>query len=99
MAQDKDLRKILRHLLKIIDIFIFPQIDLSRMDRQAGSASPGKLGEIIKEESPEKEVVITSGMKEALELALKISERRPLLVTGSFHTVGEAMIILGIKVL
>jgi len=99
MAQDKDLRKILRHLLKIIDIFIFPQIDFGRMDRQAGSASPGKLGEIIKEESPEKEVVITSGMKEALELALKISERRPLLVTGSFHTVGEAMIILGIKVL
>ncbi|HUU26772.1 MAG TPA: folylpolyglutamate synthase/dihydrofolate synthase family protein [archaeon] len=97
LAGDKDFARFLGHLLKIADLFIFPVVDFSLGDRRVSGVSPRKLRKYLREISKGTEVLDAAGMKEALELAQKLSGGRPVLVTGSFRTVGEAMRVLGIK--
>jgi len=97
LATDKDYRNFLRHLGKIADRFIFPLVDFGRTDSRCGCEDPRKLQLYVEENLPQAESYLAPQMQSALELAARLSAGRPVLLTGSFHTVGEAMRIIGIE--
>jgi len=97
LAGDKDHAKFILHLLKMADRFIFPHVDFGRAESGSGSRDPENLKGLVKRYSPQAAAHVSPDMKDALEQAFRLAEGSPVVVTGSFHTVGEAMRILNIK--
>ncbi|MEA1996255.1 MAG: Mur ligase family protein [Gemmatimonadota bacterium] len=98
LAQDKDYASFLNHLLKIADVFIFPTVDFGRADIPRDGTEPRGMIDYVRSRSHGVKTVAPVGMKEALELAAGLSGGRlPVIVTGSFRTVGEVMQVLNIE--
>jgi dihydrofolate synthase/folylpolyglutamate synthase len=97
LAGDKDHAKFIRHLLKMADRFIFPHVDFGRAESGSGGRDPENLKALVKRYSPLTAAHVSPHMEDALEQAFRLAAGRPVVVTGSFHTVGEAMRILKIK--
>jgi dihydrofolate synthase/folylpolyglutamate synthase len=97
LAGDKDHAKFILHLLKMADRFIFPHVDFGRAESGSGSRDPENLKGLVKRYSPQAAAHVSPDMKDALEQAFRLAAGSPVVVTGSFHTVGEAMRILNIK--
>ena len=97
LAGDKDHAKFIRHLLKMADRFIFPHVDFGRAESGSGGRDPEKLKALVKRYSPLAAAHVSPHMEDALEQAFRLAAGRPVVVTGSFHTVGEAMRVLKIK--
>ncbi len=96
MAGDKDYAYFLEHLLPVADGFIFPSVDFGRADTGSGEAAPAALAAAAEELAGGKlEIEICGNMAAAIELVHGRS--RPVVITGSFHTVGAAMSELGIE--
>ena len=96
LAGDKDFSHFLEHLLPLAHGFIFPEVDFGRADTGSGAAQPEKLAaEAAKLSGSAKNIVACGPMAEALELARGADS--PVVVTGSFHTVGAALVELGIE--
>jgi len=94
LAGDKDHAKFIRHLLKMADRFIFPHVDFGGAESGSGGRDPENLKDLIKMYSPLAAAHVSPNMEDALEQAFRLAAGRPVVVTGSFHTVGEAMRIL-----
>ena len=97
LAEDKDHRKFIRHLLKMADRFIFPHVDFGRAESGSGGCDPETLKALVGKYSPEAVARVSPCMEDALDQAFRLAAGRPVMVTGSFHTVGEAMRILKVK--
>lgn len=97
LAGDKDHARFIRHLLKMADRFIFPHVDFGRAESGSGGCDPEALKSLVKRYSPQAAAHVSPHMRGALEQAFRLAAGRPVVVTGSFHTVGEAMRILKIE--
>ena len=96
MAGDKDFGNFLEHLLSVAGAFIFPCVDFGTADTQSGAAEPSRMASALEDLTGGRLAgEICAGMTEALELASEYSG--PVVVCGSFHTVGAAMAELGIE--
>ena len=96
LAGDKDHAHFLEHLLPLAHGFIFPVVDFGRAETRGGSVEPQTMAAMARELGGRDEHIRVCGpMAEALELAGECDG--PVVVTGSFHTVGEAMAVLGIE--
>jgi folylpolyglutamate synthase/dihydropteroate synthase len=96
LAGDKDYAHFLEHLLPLAHGFIFPVVDFGRADSQSGSVQPQVLAEEASRLMGSSEHIATCGpISEALELAR--GDAGPVVITGSFHTVGAALAELGIE--
>ena len=96
-AHDKDHGKFIRHLLKMADRFIFPHVDFGRAESGSGGCDPETLKALVGKYSPEAVARVSPCMEDALDQAFRLAAGRPVMVTGSFHPVGEAMRILKVK--
>ncbi|MBN2288381.1 MAG: hypothetical protein JXQ83_03545 [Candidatus Glassbacteria bacterium] len=85
-------------LLSVADRFFLPLADFGRADTGRGQSDPESLARYLREHGARADAC--SSTAEALELACGLAGKRgsPVLVTGSFHIVGEAMRWLGISV-
>ncbi len=96
LAGDKDYTYFLEHLLPVAGGFIFPAVDFGHGDTRSGAAAPEILAAVADELSGgELKVQVCAGIAAALQLVR--GEDRPVVITGSFHTVGAAMNELGIE--
>ncbi len=96
LAGDKDYAYFLESLLPVAGGFIFPEVDFGRADTGSGVVEPGILAAAADELSDCKlGCEICADMAAALQLAR--GHGGPVVVTGSFHTVGAAMNELGIE--
>jgi len=97
LAADKDARRFLAALQGVAARFILPEVDFGRSDNRSGAAGTEALENFIREQIGPMEVRTAPGMREALALAGEYPLEEPVLVTGSFRTVGEAMRELGLS--
>lgn len=97
LASDKDYRKFLRKLLNQTELFIFPQVDFGRKDTPSGCRDPEELRALIESSPAGTRTLVAASMEQALESAFALAKGNPVIVTGSFHTVGEAMRVMDIK--
>ncbi len=96
LAGDKDYTYFLEHLLPVAGGFIFPAVDFGHGDTRSGAAVPEALAAVADELSGgELRVQVCESIGAALQLAH--NDDRPVVITGSFHTVGAAMSELGIE--
>lgn len=98
LASDKDYRRFLRKLLKLTEVFIFPEVDFGRKDTPSVCRDPQELREFVESSVPGARALAGESMEAALERAFALAQGKPVVVTGSFHTVGAAIQVLGIKV-
>ena len=96
LAGDKDYTYFLEHLLPVAGGFIFPAVDFGHGDTRSGASAPETLADVADELSGGRlGVSICDGIGAALQMAR--GQNKPVVITGSFHTVGAAMSELGIE--
>lgn len=85
-----------RPLLAIADEFILPQVDFGRAETGGGQLDPESIKRYLRSQGARART--SRSMADALAQAQELAGRRgsPVLITGSFHTVGEAMRRLGL---
>jgi len=86
-----------RPLLPIAEKFFLPRVDFGRAETGRGQLEPERIRCYL--ESVGASAAAGCTMSEALNSAFELAGRHglPVLVTGSFHTAGEAMLDLGLK--
>ncbi len=86
-----------RPLLAIADEFILPQVDFGRAETGRGQLDPKSIERYLRSHGAA--AGTSRSMTDALSVARDVAGRSgsPVLVTGSFHTVGEAMRLLKLK--
>jgi dihydrofolate synthase / folylpolyglutamate synthase len=96
LAGDKDYEYFLESLLPVAAGFVFPVVDFGRADTGSGAVEPDILAAAVSELSAGEMVSkVCSDMAAALQLVR--DESGPVVICGSFHTVGEAMRELGLE--
>ncbi len=95
LAADKDHARFLAALAPLAARFILSAPDFGRADNRSGAADPQTMASALARLDDGIKVRVASDIPGAIETALGYSD--PVLVTGSFRTVGEAMRALGLK--
>ncbi len=96
LAADKDYTSFLAALAPLAVRFVLTAPDFGGSDNRSGAADPQAMARALEKHGRGVSVQVAGSVKQALESALGNPE--PLLVTGSFRTVGEAMRFLGLAV-
>jgi len=85
-----------RPLLAIAEEFVLPQVDFGRAETGGGQLDPESLERYLRSQGARART--SRSMADAMAQAQELAGRHdsPVLITGSFHTVGEAMRGLGL---
>ncbi|MEA2062895.1 MAG: folylpolyglutamate synthase/dihydrofolate synthase family protein [Gemmatimonadota bacterium] len=99
LAQQKRRALFFRPLTAIAHGFILPRVDFAACESSPSQVAPPELKRYLQKAGAQAQT--SPSMTEAMDAALSLARKTgvPILVTGSFRTVGEAMRVLGLDVL